>query len=171
MQISPMRDEDMAEVQSLVERCFGKARRGRTAVLLRGGTRPLPALSFVAHDDSGIVGAVSCHQICWTGPGGEVRPLLLLGPLVSSPERRGEGIGLALLERATKALDAGAHDCVLIGDEPYYGRFGWSAGLTQAWELPGPVEPGRLLLRARDPAIYAGPARLTPEKPGISRAA
>ncbi len=171
MQIRPMQDDDMAEVQALVERCFGEARRGRTAVRLRGSSRPIAALSFVARDHGALIGAVSCHPIRWLGPGGDVRPLVLLGPLVSSPERRGEGIGLALLKRAAEALDAGGHDCVLIGDAPYYGRFGWTAGLTQGWELPGPVEPERLLLRASDPATYAGPARLTPAEAGISRAA
>lgn len=172
MQFDPMTPDDLPEVAALVDRCFDASRRGRTAVLLRAGSQPILPLSFVARDAGVLVGAVSCHPVALVDPAGMARPLVLLGPLVSAPERRGEGIGLELLARAAAALDAGRHDCVLIGDEPYYGRFGWSAQATRGWALPGPVDADRLLLRARNPAQYMEPARLTPAADaGISRAA
>ena len=34
---------------------------------------------------------------------------------------------------------------LLVGDAPYYGRFGFSAEKTGALRLPGPFEPERLL--------------------------
>jgi predicted N-acetyltransferase YhbS len=66
------------------------------------------------------------------------------------------------MARATAALDACGHDAVVIGDAPYYGRFGFHAGLTEGWRLPGPFDPDRLLLRAKDPEAWRGPAWLAP---------
>lgn len=161
MIIRPRTPADQAEIETLIARCFPPARRRRTAELLRGRSQPLPGLAFVAVGDGRVLGSVACHPVRWEGPGG-VRPLLLLGPLVADPDRRGEGIGLALMARAVEALDAAGADSMLIGDAPYYGRFGYGAEATGGWRLPGPVEPERLLLRARDPALWAGPATVTP---------
>ncbi|MCS6986116.1 MAG: N-acetyltransferase [Sphingomonadaceae bacterium] len=158
--IEPMAPGDRPAVDALVERCFGPERRGRTANLLRGTSAPVPGLAFVAVARGALVGAIRCHPVAWQAPFARPRPLLLLGPMVTAPERRGQGIGLALLARVVAELDAQALDCALIGDAPYYGRFGWSADVTQEWELPGPVERHRLLLRARHPALYGGRAKL-----------
>ncbi len=170
MIIRPREAADLGEVEALVARCFPPERQRRTAALLRGASDPLPGLAFVAAetDVTGrigrIVGAVACHPVVWEGAGGSRRTLALLGPLVSHPERRGEGIGLALMARTIAALDRLRADSMLIGDAPYYGRFGYGAEATAGWRLPGPVEPERLLLRARDPEAWAGPARVVPAR-------
>lgn len=172
MEVKPMSEDDRAAVDALVDRCFDATRRGRTAELLRAGSAPILRLSFVARDGGGLVGAVRCHPVAWVGPSGRPRRLVLLGPLVTAPERRGEGIGLALLAKAAAALDREGLDCMLIGDAPYYGREGWSAEATGGWGLPGPVERERLLLRTRHPALYEGAARLMPAgEAGIPEAA
>lgn len=150
---------DTRAIEALVDRCFPPEHRRRTAALLRGGSTPIASLSFVAEDADRIVGSVACHPIRWEGPGG-AWPLVLLGPLVTVPERRGEGIGSLLMAHAVSALDGCGDDCLLVGDLPYYGRFGFREAPAASWELPGPVEPGRLLLRSGQPERWAGPARV-----------
>jgi predicted N-acetyltransferase YhbS len=158
MLIRPTGAPDAPCVSALVDRCFGPARRGRTACLLRGKTEPV--LAFVAEASAQIIGSVACHPVLWSRGGQEPRPLILLGPLAVAPERAGEGIGRALLARTVEMLDLRREDCMLIGDEPYYSPFGFFSAPTKGWQLPGPVEPERLLLRAAEPARWAGPARL-----------
>jgi predicted N-acetyltransferase YhbS len=50
---------------------------------------------------------------------------------------------------------------VLIGDDPYYGRFGFSASPDRQWSLPGPFDPHRLLVRetCRRPLPLVGTLR------------
>lgn len=166
MIIRPREPADSDEVEALVARCFPPERRRRTAALLRDRSAPLAGLAFVAVDGARILGAVACHPVTWESPANVRRDLVLLGPLVSDPDRRGEGIGLALMARVVGALDRLGLDSMLIGDAPYYARFGYAAEATAGWDLPGPVEPERLLLRARDPAAWRGPARVRPAAAG-----
>lgn len=152
---------DTAEIDALVAHCFPGAAQRRTAALLRGTSRPLPGLAFVARTaDGALAGSVACHEVVFHPLSGAPRPLVLLGPLVVAPCMRGAGVGRALMQAAVAALDAAGLDALLIGDAPYYGRFGFSAAATGQWVLPGPVERDRLLLRARVPARLAQAARI-----------
>lgn len=162
MHIRPLVEADLPAVEIILDRAFGPGRRTRTASLLRAGSRRLWPLCFAAEADGRLLGAVQCWAIAFLPRGGQARPLVLLGPLAVLPELRGQGIGIALMEAATEALDRLGLPAMLIGDAPYYGRFGFSAAATGQWRLPGPVEPGRLLLRAAEPEAFAGPARLLP---------
>jgi predicted N-acetyltransferase YhbS len=81
----------------------------------------------------------------WNVSAGGV-PALVLGPLAVDPSCRKLGIGTALVRRALAAAKARGHGAVLLlGDAPYYGRFGFSARKTGELRLPGPFEPDRLL--------------------------
>jgi len=52
---------------------------------------------------------------------------------------------------------------VMIGDPEYYGRFwGFSAEPTQEWQLPGPYEKHRLLVRCDNPAVLPVTGMLGP---------
>jgi predicted N-acetyltransferase YhbS len=84
--------------------------------------------------------------------------MALLGPLVSHPDRRGERIGVRLMDLAIAELEKLKLPVLLIGDAPYYGRWGFEAVHTREWLLPGPVDRERLLLRAGHPQRYRGPA-------------
>ena len=86
----------------------------------------------------------------WHVTAGPGRPALLLGPLAVHPEFRGRGIGAALMRRAlADAARLGHRAVLLVGDAPYYGRFGFSAEKTGALGCPGRIEKHRLL-GARD---------------------
>lgn len=148
-----------AAVSDLLDLCFGPARQRRTAALLREGACRIEAASFVALDGDALVGTVEVHAIEWRHPRG-TRPLMMLGPLVSHPARRGERIGARLVDLALAEIDKLALPVMLIGDAPYYSRWGFSARYTGEWILPGPFDPERLLLRARDGHRLQGPAVL-----------
>jgi predicted N-acetyltransferase YhbS len=77
---------------------------------------------------------------------GAGRPALLLGPLAVDADCRSRGVGAALMERAIgEARRRGHRKIILLGDLPYYARFGFSAAYTSKLALPGPFEPHRLL--------------------------
>ena len=133
---------DTCAREALLDRVWGPSRFQKTAERLREGRRPAEGLSFVADEDCHIVGTVRLWRIC----AGPARPALLLGPLAVEETRRGRGIGSALMRRALAAARRLGHRAVLLlGDAPYYGRFGFSAEKTSALWLPGPYERRRLL--------------------------
>ncbi len=62
------------------------------------------------------------------------------------------GIGRALAQRAIEAAREGGHPLVLlVGDEPYYSRFGFKRIPPRQLEMPGPVNPERFLGLDLDP--------------------
>jgi predicted N-acetyltransferase YhbS len=126
--------------ETLLDRAMGLGRFAKTSERLRSGR--LPVFSLAARDDDVLVGSVRLWAIEAAG----ARGLLLLGPLAVVPERQGEGIGAALMRRALNRATAEGHSGVLlVGDAPYYGRFGFTAALTHRLELPGPVDRHRFL--------------------------
>lgn len=162
MEISPLARHDYAEVSSMLDRCFGADRAERTASLLRRGAPRLECASFVATQNGELLGSVECHLLLWQHADGTTKPIILLGPLASSPDYRGKHIGVRLMERALATANQLGIDVMLIGDTPYYGRWGFAADATSKWTLPGPVEQSRLLLRSATPATWEGPAHFSP---------
>ena len=138
--------KDIGAREALLDLCFGEARFAKASERLREGRLPADGLSFAAVEGGRLVGSVRLWHVT-AGPG---RPALLLGPLAVHPDFRGRGIGAALMQRAlADAARLGHRAVLLVGDAPYYGRFGFSAEKTGALWLPGPYEKHRLL-GARD---------------------
>ncbi|QXQ07918.1 N-acetyltransferase [Sphingosinicellaceae bacterium] len=145
-ELAPAVAADAAAIDQLLDDCFGPARRLRTAYRLRDGVMPLAGLSLVAHDAGNLVGSIQLWPLRLLH--GATTALTLLGPLAVSPVRRSEGIGKALLTEAlARADDTAGPPIVLIGDQDYYGAFGFIAAPTQGWAVPGPVDRARLLVR------------------------
>lgn len=145
----PIARADPAQVEALLDAAFGADRHRRTAYRLREGLAPLPDLSFAAFDGDALVATLQSWPIELAPPGGAPVPLILVGPIAVQPARQQGGIGQALTNHALTAIDAaGESAAALIGDPEYYDRlFGFSAAPTLGWELPGPVERRRLLVR------------------------
>jgi predicted N-acetyltransferase YhbS len=136
------RPTDIAAREALLDQCFGSARFAKTSERLREGRRPAEGLSLVAADRGRLAGTVRL----WHVRAGHDRPALLLGPLAVDSACRNRGIGAALMARAiVEARRRGHRLILLVGDEPYYTRFGFSAAGTGALSLPGPYERHRLL--------------------------
>ena len=71
---------------------------------------------------------------------------LLLGPLAVDPALKSAGVGSALMRHAIAETVRLGHGAVLlVGDAPYYARFGFSAEKTGALAMPGPYEKHRFL--------------------------
>ncbi len=134
------RPAEAAARDALLDLAYGPARFTKASERLREGRRA--ALALVAAEGCRIVGTVRLWQVS-AGPD---RPALLLGPLAVAPDRRRRGIGSTLMHHALREAARLRHDAVLlVGDAPYYSRFGFSSEKTSALWLPGPYERHRLL--------------------------
>ncbi len=141
LSLRPEASGDAAIIDKLHERAFGPGRFARTAFRLREGKPPRLDASFVASVGTLIVGSVRMTPIRIGGA-----EALLLGPLTVDPAFERRGIGTALVRRSLEAARAGgAKAAILVGDGPYYGRFGFVRVPTGRVILPGPVDPARLL--------------------------
>jgi predicted N-acetyltransferase YhbS len=132
---------DVTMREALLDASFGEDRHGRTCERLRDGRAPAAGLALSAVREATLVGTVRLWHVSAGG-----RPALVLGPLAVDPACRELGIGAALMQQALAAARARGHAAViLLGDAPYYARFGFSAEKTGALVLPGPFERDRLL--------------------------
>src|SRR5262245_53681844 len=124
---------DVPAREALLDAAFGDHRRAKTAERLREERLPADRLAFVATDGTGLIGTVRLWNVS-AGPG---RPALLLGPLAVASRMRNRGIGSALVRHALRAAHRAGHPAVLlVGDAPYYERFGFSSRKTGRLWLP-----------------------------------
>src|SRR5260370_39041839 len=144
------RASDVVAREALLDACFGANRQLRTCQRLRDGRAPAEGLSFSAVARDRLVGTLRL----WHVSAGGVRALVL-GPLAVDPSCRALGVGGALVSHALAAAMQGGHGAVVVlGDAPFYGRFGFSARTACELQLPGPFERDRLLgLELREGAL------------------
>ncbi|MGH6742410.1 MAG: GNAT family N-acetyltransferase, partial [Bradyrhizobium sp.] len=97
-----------------------------------------------------LVGTVRLWHVSAGG-----KPALMLGPLAVDSRCRKLGVGAALMDHALDLARQRGHGAViLLGDAPYYNRFGFSPLKTGELSLPGPFERDRLLgLELRENAL------------------
>ncbi|PTW54982.1 putative N-acetyltransferase YhbS [Breoghania corrubedonensis] len=132
---------DDAAIEALHSDAFGPGRFARTAFRIREGVPHDPRLSFVALAEGALLGAVRLTPIRI----GEA-PAQLLGPLAVISSCKGLGIGRALMRKALEeSARLGEGLVLLVGDLPYYGPFGFRRVPQGRIQLPGPVDPTRLL--------------------------
>jgi predicted N-acetyltransferase YhbS len=145
------RDIDARE--ALLDTCFGAARFEKTCERLREGRLPAEGLSLVVDRDGELLATVRL----WNVTAGLGRPVLLLGPLAVDPACQGLGLGSKLMRESLSRAAALGHGAVLlVGDAPYYERFGFSADRTGALWLPGPFERARFLGAELRPGALEG---------------
>ena len=135
------RASDVAAREALLDACFGDNRHTRTCQRLRDGRAPAEGLALSAVRQGRVVGSVRLWHVSVGGI-----PALMLGPLAVEASSRQLGVGAALMDYALAAAKARGHRAViLLGDAPYYARFGFSAAKTGELTLPGTFERDRLL--------------------------
>jgi len=163
--IIPLPDVDSALIEQLLDRAFEPERHTRTAYKVREGTDWLPGLSFAALDENDMLaGTIQCWPVALTDPSGRRHPLVMVGPVAVLPDHQGRGFGKALMVASLGALSPEAPlPQVMIGDPEYYGRFwGFTNEHTGGWDLPGPFEQRRLLVRCDNPAVLPKQGMLGP---------
>jgi predicted N-acetyltransferase YhbS len=133
---------DVEAREALLDACFGQDRFQKTCERLREGRMPAEGLSLVIDRDGAIIGTVRL----WHVSAGPNRPALMLGPIAIDPSCQSLGLGAKLMREAlARAVDQGHGAVLLVGDAPYYERFGFSAGKTGSLWMPGPYERSRFL--------------------------
>ena len=141
-----IRAEILADVtarEALLDRAFGRGRNRKTSQRIRDDRLPAEGLAFTALSKSGrVIGTLRM----WNVIAGLAGPSLLLGPLAVDARYQRRGIGRELITHALNIAKVQGHASVLlVGDEPYYSRFGFNRSLVADLHLPGPVERNRFL--------------------------
>ncbi len=151
IEMTPESPEDWWEVEALYDLCFAPGREALSSYRLRDDVPPVAGLSLVARDADGILaGAIRF----WPIHVGE-QPALLVGPIAVHPTHQGEGLGGSLiLEGLDRARAAGWVRAMLVGDSPYYGRFGFTR--LKGVQMPPPTNPERVLGIALTPGAWDG---------------
>jgi predicted N-acetyltransferase YhbS len=140
---------DGPEVEALFDLAFAPGRGALSSYRLREGVAPEASLGRVARD-GGVVGAIRFWPVRVGGA-----PALLLGPVAVHPTRQGEGLGAVLIgEGLAAAAREGWSRALLVGDAPYYGRFGF--GRLDGVAMPPPTNPDRVLGHALRPGAWDG---------------
>ena len=149
--LSPETDEDWWEVEGLYDLCFAPGREALSSYRLRDDVPAVAGLSRVARDNEGILaGAIRF----WPVRVGDT-PALLLGPVAVHPTRQGEGLGGALIrDSLAVAQDHGWARALLVGDEPYYIRFGFER--LRNVVMPPPTNPARVLGKSLQDGAWDG---------------
>ena len=138
--------DDAARVEALNAESFGPGRFAKSAYRLREGVGPVAGLSFVAvekaKDGKDVLrGSVRFWPVTVGG-----HEELLLGPLAVQSDQRGRGIGIALMQAGIEAAQKGPwRGILLVGDEPYYAKVGFSRLPPGRVKFPGPVDQNRIL--------------------------
>lgn len=113
----------------------------------------MAGLSLVARDEAGILAAAIRYWPVLVGD----KQALLLGPVAVHPTRQGEGIGGQLIRESLAAAEAlGWQRVMLVGDAPYYARFGFTP--LSGVDMPPPTNPERVLGRALQDGAWDGVA-------------
>ncbi|NBZ89860.1 GNAT family N-acetyltransferase [Stagnihabitans tardus] len=138
-QLEEETEADWWEVEALYDLCFSPGRTALSSYRLRDGVPTVAALCLVMREDGNLVGAIRYWPV---EVGGE--DVLLLGPVAVHPTHQGEGLGgLLINESLAEARRQGWERVLLVGDAPYYKRFGfWK---LEGVEMPPPTNPDRIL--------------------------
>lgn len=143
---------DAEGVEALVLAAFGPGRFAKTAERLREGSTP--SAGFVARQDGRVIGSVRL----WPIMVGDTRALFL-GPIAVDKAARSEGLGAELVQACVEqAHRMGVGGVLLVGDRPYFERFGFQLAPEAA--LPGPADPRRVLWLSAGVETICGAVRI-----------
>jgi predicted N-acetyltransferase YhbS len=147
---------DLEAINALQARVFGPGRFARSAYRVREGKGFMSRFCRVADRNGRLIASLRITEVSIGGLHGAA----LLGPLAVDPEYRGQGYGRQLVAEAIEEMNqAAVAVVVLVGDEPYYARFGFKPVPRGTVVFPGPVNPARILAAELAPgalSIYRG---------------
>jgi predicted N-acetyltransferase YhbS len=150
-QLEEETEADWWEVEALYDLCFAPGRTALSSYRLRDGVATVASLCLVLRDESGTLAAAIRYWPVEVGG----QDVLLLGPVAVHPTRQGEGLGgLLILESLAEARKLGWERVMLVGDAPYYGRYGFRK--LHGVVMPPPTNPDRVLGLALKPGAWDG---------------
>ena len=150
-QLGEETSDDYWEVEALYDLCFAPGREALSSYRLRDGVDKVGPLCLILRDDSSALAAVIRYWPVLVGG----HPTLLLGPVAVHPTRQGEGLGgLLIRESLAQARKLGWDRVLLVGDAPYYRRFGFEK--REGVEMPPPTNPDRVLGINLKPGAWDG---------------
>ena len=148
--------DDLPAIEILHDAAFGPGALTRSAYRVREGQPPITPFCRILLNDGVLVAAIRFTAVTIGGHG----DALMLGPLAVAPAFANQGHGRRLIaEGLSVAAAAGVAIVILVGDPPYYARFGFKRVPPGRIQMPGPVDPGRMLaaeLVAGAAASYQG---------------
>ena len=143
-------EADAAEIEALLDVSFGPDRQKKASYRLREGVPPIPELCFVLREAGILRGSIAFTPVI-IRPDEKGKPpvdALLLGPLAVDPHLRGQGLGARLMMRGLEEAQALGHKrVILVGDYPYYRKFGFVQTAPGQFKFPGPVDDNRILIQ------------------------
>lgn len=144
-------EDDWWEVEALLDLCFAPGRTALSSYRLRDGVLTVAPLCLTLRDDGGaLVAAIRYWPALVNG-----QDILLLGPVAVHPTHQGEGLGgLLINESLAEAKRLGWERVLLVGDAPYYRRFGFRK--LDGVEMPPPTNPDRVLGLELKAGAWAG---------------
>ena len=152
MRLARETTEDWWEVEALLDLSFAPGREALSSYRLREGVAPLAPCCIAAREEGALAGCIRA----WPVRIGGARAVLV-GPVAVHPTHQGEGLGGLLVRTCMRAArEAGETRAMLVGDAPYYGRFGFARleGVT----MPPPTNPERVLGLALSDGAWHGVA-------------
>ena len=154
--LCPETDADTPEVEALLDLCFAPGRTALSSYRLREDVAPVRELCLTLRSSGGdgaggpgvLLAAIRYWPVRVAG-----KRVLLLGPVAVHPTAQGEGLGALLMrESLSLAADMGWQRVMLVGDLPYYSRFGFSR--LDGVEMPPPTNPDRVLGLELEPGAW-----------------
>lgn len=143
-------EADWWEVEALYDLCFAPGRTALSSYRLRDGVARVAPLCLVLRDQERTLAGVIRYWPAQVVPAADgkgqtqAHNILLLGPVAIHPTRQGEGLGgLLINESLAQARRLGWERVLLVGDAPYYKRFGFQK--MPHVEMPPPTNPDRVL--------------------------
>jgi predicted N-acetyltransferase YhbS len=151
--VRPVTPDDLPAISALHARVFGPGRFARSAYRIRERAPCLSRFCLASFRDGMLIAGIRFTEVTIGGRGGA----LLLGPLAVEPSLAGQGHGKRLIaDGLENARAAGLDLAVLVGDESYYGRFGFRIVPPGRITVPGPVDPARILAAELKAGALAG---------------
>jgi len=144
--------EDDGAVEELLNTTFGIDRFQKAAYSLRQNVKAIAPLSFVIRNDDQLIATLRFWSIHIDGAAA-----LLLGPIAVLAKLQGQGHGIRLMQHGLNiAKQLGHSRVVLVGDETYYSKIGFSRRAAQNITMSGQVDQSRLLALALDEDAFIG---------------
>jgi predicted N-acetyltransferase YhbS len=142
--ILPECSKDREVIEILLDDVFGDTRQHKASYAYRDKNPPVQGLSLSAHCNERLVGTIRFWPIVL---GFRETPALLLGPLGVASDMQNFGIGRSLISQGhMMAAEIGYKLVLLVGEETYYGRFGYVSASSHGLFMQG-ENPTRLMVR------------------------